>query len=268
MPPRAPINEFYCIDIHNLEPGDLINALKALTEGRLTYYMAIGRDSQGKAHAFRFFLDQKGLQPAVLEVGDEEALLPAMATRFNKSVARVRYDVDKQEGVLHVSDNEGKLHAHTYKFEPLPPFPGRLFERPLSWQEPVWMATSTPAGRPERPMAGTPGYDVPLEKGSYIGAFAAWKGTTLDAVKTEFERNATGELTLQAADAIEARVWFEQGQIVGMVFDTMRGANPDKTWEAIQKETFAKRRFRINVPRPDHVPFVKAGTPKLLGLKK
>lgn len=265
--PRAAINEFYCIDMHNLDPGDLLNAIKALTEGRLGFYMSIGKDSTGKAHAFRFSSGPRMNPPEVLEPGDESILMPMMATRFNKSVARVRYDIDKQEGVLHVSNPKGELAATTYKFEPLPPFPGRLFERPLSWTDPVWIGSGSPPGRPERPQANTPGYDIAVEKGSYIGAFAPFTGTTLDAIKTEIERKATGELTLRAEDGIEARAWFEEGQVVGIVFDPIRGASPEKTWDAISDEPFVQRRFRINIPRPEHIPFVKALTSKLLARK-
>lgn len=261
---KPPPNEFYCIDMHNLEPGDLLNALKALTENKLNAFVSIGKDSLGKAHAFRFFDSPKMITPQNLETTDEEAFLPMMATRFNKSVARVRYDVDKQEGVLHISDPKGELKANTYKLEPLPPFPGRLFERPLSWTDATWVGSGTPKGKPERPPAGTPGYDKPLEAGSYIGAFQKYAGSAVDALKTEIDREATGELTLKAEDGIEARLWFEQGVCVGLVLDTMRGAAPDKTWDAMQKEVFTTRRFRIDVPRPDHIPYLKGGNNKLL----
>lgn len=265
---KAPTaNEFYCIDTHNLEPGDLLNALKALLEGRLSMFVQVGRDPMGKAHAFRFCTEQRMDAVAPLEPGDEEIFLPMLASRFNKNVARVRYDSDKQEGVLHLSNAKGDLSATTYKFEPLPNFPGRLFERPLSWGDAVWLGSGTPPGRPERPKMHTPGYDMPVEPGSYVGAFSSFEGTALDAIKTEVERNATGELTLRAADGVDARLWFEQGQVVGIVFDPIRGATAEKTWDALQKEQFSERRFRTDVPRPDHIPFVKALTTKLLGRK-
>lgn len=264
---RRSYDEFYCIDAHNLEPGDLLNALKVLTDGKLPYFVAIGRDSLGKAHAWRFSLDAQMKEAAVLEVGDEEVLLPTMATRFNRALARVRYDVDKNEGVLHLADREGDLHAQTFKNEPLPPFPGRLFERQLNWGEPVWLGSGPPPGRPVRPPPNTPGYDIPLDKNSHIGAYQPYKGAALDAVKEEVERQATGELTFRAEDNVEARVWYEAGTIVGFVHDAMRGGAADKVWEAILEEKWPQRRFRRDVPRPDHVPLVKAGTPKLLGKK-
>ncbi len=265
MPPKETVTEFYCIDHHSLEPGDLLNALRLLTEGRLPMYVQIGRDTSGKAHAWRFSTEPRMKPAAVLEVGDEEALLPILATRFNKQIARVRYDMDKQEGVLHLANLKGDLSAQTFKFEPLPPFPGRLFERPLSWGDAIWMGSGTPPGRPERPVPNTPGYDVPLEPGSHIGAFAPWGKTSVDAIKEEIDRQATGELTLRAEDGIDARLWFEAGSVVGVVLDTMRGGSPEKMWDAICNESFAQRRFRNDVPRPDHIPFVKALTSKLLG---
>lgn len=264
---RPTANEFYCIDMHNLEQGDLLNALKALLEGRLSMYVQIGRDPMGKAHAFRFATEQRMSAVAPLEPGDEEIFLPMLASRFNKNCGRVRYDSEKQEGVLHVSNPKGDLSATTYKFEPLPNFPGRLFERPLSWGEAVWLGTGAPPGRPERPVPNTPGYDVPLEAGSYVGAFAKYTGTTVDAIREEVEKQATGELTLKASDGVDARLWFEAGQVVGIVFDPIRGATAEKTWDALQKEQFVERRFRQSVPRPDHIPFVKALTTKLLGRK-
>ena len=54
-------------------------ALKALTEGRLGFYMSIGKDSTGKAHAFRFSSGPRMNPPEVLEPGDESILLPLMA---------------------------------------------------------------------------------------------------------------------------------------------------------------------------------------------
>src|SRR5882724_4101342 len=107
--------------MHNLEPGDLLNALKALLEGRLSLYVQVGRDPMGKAHAFRFCSEPRMTAVTPLEPGDEEVFLPMLASRFNKNTARVRYDTDKQEGVLHVSNPKGDLEATTYKFEPLPP---------------------------------------------------------------------------------------------------------------------------------------------------
>jgi hypothetical protein len=267
VPPRVPIHEFYCIDIHNLDPGDLLNALKSLLEGRLALYVSVGRDPQGKAHAFRFSTEPRMTPPTVLEPGDEEVLLPMLASRFNKTTARVRYDPDKQEGVLHSSNPKGELTATSYKFEPLPNFPGRLYERPLTWGDAVWLGSGTPPGRPERPQPNTPGYDVPLEPGSHVGAFAPWTGAVVDAIKQEVDRQATGELTLRASDGIDARLWFEAGSVVGIVFDTIRGATAEKTWDAVCKEPFVQRRFRNDVPRPDHIPFVKALTTKLLGRK-
>jgi hypothetical protein len=267
---RRSYEEFYCIDTQNLEPGDLLNALKVLTDGKLPFFVSIGRDTLGKAHAWRFSLDARMNEPAVLEVGDEEVLLPTMATRFNKALARVRYNVDSNEGVLHLADREGDLKATTFKNEPLPPFPGRLFERPLNWGEPVWLGSGSPPGRPVRPPPNTPGYDLPLEKGSHIGAFQAWKGTSVEAVKEECDRQATGELTLRADDKVEARIWFEAGTIVGFVHDSMRGAPAEKVWEQVVEESFVERRFRRDVPRPDHVPLIKASLTnlKLLGQKK
>lgn len=264
---RRSYEEFYCIDSHNLEPGDLLNALKVLTDGRLNLFVSIGRDSLGKAHAWRFSLDAKMKEPAVLEVIDEEILLPTMATRFSKALGRVRYDVDTNEGVLHLADADGDLHAQTFKNEPLPAFPGRLFERQLNWGEPVWLGSGPPPGRPVRPPPNTPGYDIPLEKGSHIGAFQPWKGSALEAVKEEVDRQATGELTFHAEDKVEARIWFEAGTIVGFILDTMRGAPAEKVWEAVLEEKWPQRRFRRDVPRPDHVPLIKANTPKLLGKK-
>ena len=264
---KASANEFYCIDMHNLEPGDLLNALKALLEGRLSMYVQIGRDPMGKAHAFRFATEQRMSAVAPLETGDEEIFLPMLASRFNKNTARVRYDSEKQEGVLHVSNPKGELTATTYKFEPLPNFPGRLFERPLSWGEAIWLGSGAPPGRPERPTSSTPGYDTAIEPGSYYGAYAKYEGSALEAIKVEVEKSSTGELTLRASDGVDARLWFEAGQVVGIVFDPIRGATAEKTWDAISKEQFVERRFRQNVPRPDHIPFVKALTTKLLGRK-
>ncbi|HVO31584.1 MAG TPA: hypothetical protein VMV18_12645 [bacterium] len=265
--PRTPANEFYCIEMHNLEPGDLLNALKALLEGRLSRFVSVGKDSVGKAHAFRFSPDPRGKEPAPLEPGDEEVFLPMLASRFNKNCARVRYDADKQEGVVHRSNPKGELELIDYRMEPLPNWPGRLFERPLTWTEPAWLGTGTPPGRPERPQPNTPGYDLPLEKGSYIGAFAPFGGSAAEAAKTEVERGATGELTLRTADGMDGKVWFESGQAVGIVFDPIRGASAEKTWEAMQKETFKERRFRINVPRPDHIGFAKGLTNRLVPKK-
>lgn len=267
---KRTFDEFYCIDSQTLEPGDLLNALKVLTDGKLPFFVSIGRDSLGKAHAFRFALDIRMKDHAVLEVGDEEVLLPTMATRFNKALARVRYDIEKNEGVLHLADKDGDLHATTFKNEPLPPFPGRLFERQLNWGEPIWLGAGNPPGRPVRPQPNTPGYDLPLEKGSYIGGFQPMKGSSLDAVKEEVERAATGELTFKADDKIEARMWFEQGTIVGFVHDSMRGTALDKVWDQIIEEKWVERRFRNDVPRPDHIPLVKAAmtTLKLLAKQK
>ena len=264
---RRSYDEFYCIDAQNLEPGDLLNALKVLTDGKLPFFVSIGRDSMGKAHTFRFSHDARMKDGAVLEVGDEEVLLPMMATRFNRALARVRYDVETNEGVLHLATKDGDLEAHTYKNEPLPSFPGRLFERQLNWGEPMWLGSGPPPGRPVRPPPNTPGYDLPLEKGSHIGAFQDWKGAALEAIREEVERQATGELTLRASDKIEARIWYESGTIVGFVHDTMRGGQADKVWELIQEDDWVSRRFRTDVPRPEHVPTIKASTPKLLGKK-
>ena len=261
-------DEFYCIDAQALEPGDLLNALKLLLDGRLPFYVQIARDSLGKAHAFRFSTEPRMVPLSVMEVGDEEVFLPTMATRFNRAVARVRFDVDKSEGVLHMADKEGDLTATSFKNEPLPPFPGRLFERQLTWGEPVWLGSGPPAGRPVRPPPNTPGYDVPLEAGSYIGAFADLKISALDALKEEVEKQATGELTFRAADKVEARLWLEGGAVVGMVHDALRGANTEKTWDAIQEDEWVQRRFRRDVPRPDHINYVKTQTAKLIGAPK
>lgn len=262
-----PVNEFYCIDAQSLAADDLLNALKALTEGRLALWCSVGKDADGKAHAF-YFSEYRTMQPPmVLEVGDEAILISTMATRFQRTIGRVRYDAAKQEGVVHLANPKGDLTANTYKFEPLPPFPGRLFEQPLLWSEPIWMASGEPVDKPQRPTTGTPGYDVPIEPGSYIGGFAPWGKPSVDAVREEFERKSTGELTLRAEDGIDARIWFEGGQCVGMVHDTIRGANAEKTWDAIGSEVFAQRRFRINVPRPEHIAYVKHLTNKILGKK-
>ncbi len=262
-----PGEEFYCIDTLTLEPNELVNALKALLEGRLALYVSVGRDAGGKAHGFRFSQTSKMSPLHTLEPGDEEIFLPMMATRFQKSVARVRYDVAATEGVLHISDPKGELTATTYKLEPLPPFPGRLFERPLTWGDPVWLGSGPPAGRPERPPPNTPGYDLPLEAGSHIGGFASWQGASLDALRTEIDRAATGELTLKAADGVEARFWMEQGQVVGFAFDPMRGQPAEKQWEAVAAEPFAQRRFRIDVPRPEHIAALKNFNAKILPKK-
>lgn len=266
--PRSAANEFYCIEMHNLEPGDLLNALKALLEGRLSLFVSIGKDSLGKAHAFRFSPDPRGKEPAPLEPGDEEIFLPMLASRFNKNCARARYDSDKEEGAVHQSNPKGELVLTDYRMEPLPSWPGRLFDRPLSWTEPVWLGSGNPPGRPERPQPNTPGYDRPMEPGSYVGAFATYDGSALDAVKDEVAKQATGELTLRTPDGVDGRVWFETGTPVGIVFDPIRGASPDKTWDAMQNETWKERRFRINVPRPEHIAFVKNLTTKLLGKQK
>jgi hypothetical protein len=263
-------DEFYCIDSQNLEPGDLLNALKLLTDGKLPYFVSIGRDSLGKAHTWRFALDVRMAEAAVLEPGDEEVLLPTMATRFNRALGRVRYNVDTNEGVLHLADKEGDLSATTYKNEPLPPFPGRLFERPLNWGEPIWLGSGPPPGRPVRPQPNTPGYDIPLSKGSHIGGFQPWTKSALEAVKEEADRAATGELTLRADDKIEGRIWLEAGTIVGFVHDSMRGAPATDVWEQMLAEQWVERRFRTDVPRPDHVPLLKVAMTnlKLLATKK
>ena len=106
-----------------------------------------------------------------------------------------------------------------------------------------------------------------MQHGRQRRAFAPWGKTSVDAIKEEIDRQATGELTLRADDGIDARLWFEAGSVVGVVLDTMRGGSPEKMWDAICNESFAQRRFRNDVPRPDHIPFVKALTSKLLGRK-
>ena len=262
-------------------PGDdVVMAVRDLLSGVPQGWLQVCAPSRAGIREVYFTADsQPGAKVPVPGDASEQGFVAGLRQRFGGRAWIIHYSTVTQSGNVTKMDADGTVDERTYEGEELPARVRGVLESRGAVEVSAWVGTGPPdeegtengmfkrgydAPPAPRPKPGTPGYDMPLEEGSHVGAFSDWSGEAVEAIAEEVGRGETGELTLLDAEEVGARVYLERGRLVGIVVDGLRGHLPNEVWAKICALVPVQRRLRRGVVQPRHVDRLQISTEQLI----
>lgn len=262
-------------------PGDdVVAAARELLSGVPRGWLQVCAASRAGIREVYFTADsQPGAKVAVPGNANETDFVTGLRQRFGGRAWIIHYSTVTQSGTVAKMDADGTIDERNYEGEELPARVRGVLEGRGAVELSAWIGAGPPdeegseggifrrgydAPPAPRPKHGTPGYDLPVEEGSHVGAFQDWRGDSVEAIAEEVGRGETGELTLTDGEGVGARIYLERGRLVGIVVDGLRGHLPLEVWSKICALVPVKRRLRRGVVQPRHVDRLQLSTEQLL----